>query len=165
MTISTVCPALSFALFRYCFFQQHSKQSAAHSDTKCKCCMWGDCRGNDDISSVVSQYYSSYWGHECPYQLYYSLLIAIRLSSGQGLLHSSAENRAGRSSVLCFLIKFSLSPTAPATLSFICSSHVFLLLSHIELYIFFCTVCIITINLIFTQKKICRFLYVEFYKA
>lgn len=107
--------------------QRQSKQSAAQSKTKCKFCTWCCCAGNDDINSVVSQCYSSYWGHESPYQLYYSQLMAIRLSSGQRSLHSSAEKKKKeRDAALsfCFLIKFSLSPVVLTTYSLICPSLV-----------------------------------------
>lgn len=108
---------------------------------KCKCCTWGDCTGSDDLSSVVSQCYSSCWGHESPYRLYYSVLIVIKLS-GAWIAPLVSRKRARRSSVLCFLIKFSLSPGAPATLSFAPAKCDFLL-HHRKTYTFFhCIVCI-----------------------
>lgn len=103
---------MNVALYR----RKKKSKSATRSQTKCKCCSWGGRKGSGDISSVVSQCYSSCWGHENPYRLYYSQLMAIRLSSGQRSPRS-AEKRTRCRSVLCFLINFSLAPIAPTTFS------------------------------------------------
>ena len=134
-----------FALFQHetSFHNPNKVQPTAR--LKCKCITLGSPRGgNDDISSVVSQCYSSCRRHRSAYRLYYSQLMAIRLSSGQRSLHSSAETHqkkkrkkkeGERDEALsfCFVIKFSLSPTAPTTFPLISPSTLSLLLFLLNL--------------------------------